>query len=101
MRTIDELNAQMGGCTDDMDRQDRAYCEGMDDAFKAAIKMIGEGMSSADIRSVAQKSQYEYRSYGNDVEDAWQSGYITGLQWAGEAFDWNEAGEPVARIESL
>lgn len=101
MRTIEEIKTQMGGCTDDMDREDRAYCEGMDDAFKVAIKMIASGASSADIRTTAQKSQYEYRSHGNDAEDAWMSGYITGLQWAGESFDWNEAGEPVNRFESL
>lgn len=97
MRTIEEINAQLQPVeTDDRD-QDMAHRAGMNNGFVRAIQLIQDGKTTADILASAQASERSYQSFGDDYEDAYQSGFVLALYWCAEQLDWTEDGEPVYR----
>lgn len=77
--------------------QDQASDFGMLAGFRAGLKMIQEGKTSEEITAYAQRDQHDYVSHGDDLEDAWQSGYSCALFWVGEQFDWDDDGVPIFR----
>lgn len=101
MRTIEELLAELVAATaDDSDRggsEDNANRDGCIDGFYAALRMIGNGRTSAEILNAAQADEAAYVAHGNDDQDAWQNGYLMALYWAAEQFDWDAEGVPLFR----
>lgn len=69
---------------------DRAATEGQIAGFETGLKLMREGKTPLEIAQYALSCERSYVAYGNDKEDAWQSGYTVALEWVGEQFDWTE-----------
>lgn len=104
MRTIEQIQAHITELSVaesenedwmDEDTQDGQYNLGMRAGFKRGLKMTQEGKTTADILAYAKQDEQAYKSHGDDLIDAHQSGYTCALQWCGCAFDWDDDGYPI------
>jgi hypothetical protein len=97
MRTVEEINARLVKIDSDDRDQDTAHQVGMNNGFVRAIQLIQDGKTTAEILEKAQASERNYTPYGDDYEDAYQSGYVLALYWCVEQLDWDADGNPIYR----
>lgn len=97
MRSLEEINAQLVKIETDERDQDTAHQVGMNNGFVRAIQLIQDGKNTTDILAAAQASERNYTPYGDDYEDAYQSGFVLALYWCAEQLDWDADGEPIYR----
>lgn len=75
-------------------RDEQAY-DGERCGFLAGIRLTKRGYTERQIWEFAASDDANYRSWGDDAADAWQSGYTCALYWCADQYDWNADGVPV------
>lgn len=102
MRTPEEVRAQIVPYTvEHQTPSESFFTVGLSDALETAAMMIERGATPAELLILAQGSERNYTSYGNDDEDMYQNGRLCALYWAAEQYDWDAEGNPIYRAGNI
>jgi hypothetical protein len=100
MRTIEQIQAEINAIRfDGFDARDQGdhWKDGFHSGLTLGLALTQQGKTSDDIFADAQATASGYNSHGDDMEDAWQSGYTAALYWCAEQYDWDSEGKPIFR----
>lgn len=83
------------------DSRSENACDGMIAGFKTGIRLTKEGRTEQQIIDYIYEDEAEYRSFGDDDRDAYQSGFTCALWWAADQYEWDADGMPVYHDDAI